>query len=152
MFFPDSFNNSLYELLQSLRKKRSTRFCKFSTLFKDLADDIDQTRGQELKFDKKKLFIKTSFSSKSNKYFNLTRALSSLETNLQILLIFKLKLSWSSTCIPINLTDKVNSTTLFPGKNFRFRFACLITFLIIIDLNLSGLTMILFSENHLIEF
>ena len=75
-----------------------------------------------------------------------------METNLQILLIFKLKLSWSSMCIPINLTDKVNSTTLFPGKNFRFRFACLITFLIIIDLNLSGLTMILFSENHLIEF
>ena len=40
VLFPDFFNN------QSLCKNRRARLCKFSTLFKDLADDMDQTRGQ----------------------------------------------------------------------------------------------------------
>ena len=46
VFFPDFFNSSSCELLLLLCKKRSARFGKFSTLFKDLADDIDQTGGQ----------------------------------------------------------------------------------------------------------
>ena len=91
MLFPDFLNNSTtfltIELLQPLSKKQSPRFCKLSTSFKDLADDTDQTRG------KMKLFIKIFPFSKSKKHLNLTRALSSLEGHLQIVLIFRLKLS-----------------------------------------------------------
>ena len=43
-----------------------------------------------------KLFIKTFLPSKPKKLFNLTRALSCLEADLQMLLICKLNLSWSS--------------------------------------------------------
>ena len=75
-----------------------------------------------------KPFIKTFLSSKPKKHFNLTRALSCLEVDLQMLC--RLKLSWSSMCIPSNLTDETTSTMSFPIKN------CL------------GL----FSENHLIAF
>ena len=39
--FPDIFNNFSYELVQSLFKNWSTRLCKFSTLNRELADDID---------------------------------------------------------------------------------------------------------------
>ena len=98
-----------------------------------------------------KLFIKSFLSSKLKKHFNLTRALSCLEADLQMLLICRLKLSWSSMCIPSNLTDEATSTTSFPSKNCVGVVVCLL-YWIMIDLNLSGLTIILFSENHLVAF
>ena len=98
-----------------------------------------------------KLFIKSFLSSKPKKHFNLTRALSCLEADLQMLLICRLKLSWSSMCIPSNLTDEATSTTSFPSKNCVGVVVCLL-YWIMIDLNLSGLTIILFSENHLVAF
>ena len=79
VLFPDFFNNSSYKLLLSLSKKRSAHFRKFSVLFKDLADDIDQTTYDQNRYrpksDKMKLFIKTFLSSKPKKRFNLSRAL-----------------------------------------------------------------------------
>ena len=52
---------------------------------------------------------------------------------------------------PSNLTDEATSTTSFPIKNCLGLLVCLFLW-ITIDLNLSGLTIILFSENHLIAF
>ena len=98
-----------------------------------------------------KLFIKDFLCSKPKKHFNLTKALSCLEPDLQILLICSLKLSSWSMCIPSNLTDEATSTTLFPIQNCLSLLVWLL-FWIIMDLNLSGLTIILFSENHLIAF
>ena len=98
-----------------------------------------------------KLFIKTFLSSKPKKLFNLKEALSYLEADLQMLLIWKLKLSWPSMCIHSNLTDEATSTTSFPIKNCLGLLVWWL-FWIIIDLNLSGLRIILFSENHLIAF
>ena len=53
-------------------------------------------------------------------------------------------------CIP-NLTDETTSTTSFPIKNCLGLIVWLL-FRIIMDLNLSGVTIILFSENYLIAF
>ena len=53
--------------------------------------------------------------------------------------------------IPSNFTDEATSTTLFPIKNCLGLFFLLL-FWIIMDLNLLGLPIILFSENHLIAF
>ena len=98
-----------------------------------------------------KLFIKTYLSSKPKKHFNLTTALSCLEEDLQMLLIYRLKLSWSSMCTPSNLTDDATSTRSLPIKNCLGLLVWL-PFWTTIDLNLPGLTSILFSENHLIPF
>ena len=49
------------------------------------------------------------------------------------------------------LTDETTSTTSFPIKNCLGLLVWLL-FWIEIHLNLSGLTIILFSENHLIAF
>ena len=65
-----------------------------------------------------KLFIKTFLSSKPKKHFNVTRVLSCLEADLQMLLICELKLSWSPMCIRSNLTNEATSTTLLPIKNY----------------------------------
>ena len=54
-------------------------------------------------------------------------------------------------CIPSNLTDEATSTTSFLFKNCLGLLVWLL-FWILTDLNLSGLTIILFSENHLIAF
>ena len=120
----------MYELLWSLCKKQSAQFCRFSTLFKDLADDIDQTRGQ---WDK--LFIRTFPSSKPKLYFNSSRALSCLETDLQMLLICRLKLSWSSMCISSNVTDEATSTLSLLIKNCLGLLVWLLLWMTI-DLNL----------------
>ena len=125
VLFPDFFNNSSYKLLSSLSKKRSAHFRKFSILFK--------------------------FYSKPKKRFNLTRALSCLEADLEMLLISRLKLSWSSMCIPSNLINQGTSRTWFPIKSC-FGLLVWLLFWIKIDLDLSGLIIILFSENHLIAF
>ena len=42
--FANFFNNSFCELLQKLCTNRKGFFCKFSTLLKDLGDNIDQTK------------------------------------------------------------------------------------------------------------
>ena len=48
---------------------------------------------------------------------SLARALSCLKADLQILLICRFKLSWSSLSIPSNLMGEVTSATSFPIKN-----------------------------------
>ena len=74
-----------------------------------------------------------------------------MEADLQMLLICRLKLSWSSIGIPSNLTDEATSTMSFPIKNCL---GLLVWLLLGItnDSNLPELTIILFSENHLIAF
>ena len=49
-----------------------------------------------MKLDNMKLFIETFLSLKPKKHLNLKRASSCLEADSQILLICRLKLSWSS--------------------------------------------------------
>ena len=73
-------------------------------------DDIDQKRGQKLKFDNIKPFIKISLSSAARKLFNLIRVLSCLEADLHMLLMCKLKFTGSSMWIPSSLTDEVIHT------------------------------------------
>ena len=47
-------------------------------------------RAQYLKFDKIKLFIKTFLSSKPRKHFNLSRALSCLDVDLHIFMVYSM--------------------------------------------------------------
>ena len=72
-------------------KTEALVFAFVFTLSKELAYDIHQTRGQQLKLDKIKLFIKTFLSSKPRKHFNLTRVLSCLGADLHMLLMCRLK-------------------------------------------------------------
>ena len=74
-----------------------------------------------------------------------------LEADLEMPLIRRLKLSWSSMCMPSNLTNQGTSRTWFPIKSC-FGLLVWLLFWSKTDLNLSGLIIILFSENHLIAF
>ena len=100
-------------------KNERARFCKFLTLYKDLADNIYQARGQQLQFDRMKLFIKPFLIPQENKF---------LGNNLQMLLLCWLIFSWLSIWIFISFTDEEISTMSYSIKKLLW-FDCLITFL-----------------------
>ena len=94
--------------------------------------------------------MKTFFSSKPRKYFNLTGALSCLKADLHMLMVCKLKLNWLSMLIPSSLLMKWFLQHFFLLKT-------LLVWLINCFLNnngfkCAGLTIILLSENNLMEF
>ena len=130
-----------------MNKNQRVLFCKFSTLLRDFADEIpnEWTIANVWEY---KTINQNIFSLNQRNPSSLTKALSWLEADLNISLICRLKFSRLSRSVPKSLTDCSMVTVSFPIEKPESIWSNLLL-LIMIALNLCGLTTILFSENHL---